>query len=163
MITKIFEATNKDQNWGKFMVCRPDTEWQYTSQVDPGALLLRTRGWTREHVWVMDLQTGEGAYFKPGGLARADLNKHRIWVCPLFEPFLRWLYRQDLTELSALPDVVQLPDAEFAMYGYRRPGLSEFGNEPEKQENRRQFIAQFENPKTREYVIEMFADLGLTQ
>jgi hypothetical protein len=43
-------------------------------------------------------------------------------VCPLFEPFLEWLYEQDLTDLSTLPRRVELPDAEFSFTGYRRPG-----------------------------------------
>jgi hypothetical protein len=40
----------------------------------------------------------------------------------MFGPFLEWLYKQDLTDLSALPAVVELPEAEFAFCGYRRPG-----------------------------------------
>ena len=71
---------------------------------------------------MLDLQTCEGAAFSPGGLVSADLNKHRVWVCPLYEPFLNWLYKQDTTDLSALPAHVDLPDAEFQMSGYRRPG-----------------------------------------
>jgi hypothetical protein len=127
MMTRIIEATNDNKNWGKFMVMRPDVEWQRRALIDDGEYtssrpLLEQRGWTPEHIWVLDLETGEGAYFRPGGLARADLNKHRIWVCPLYEPFLTWLYRQDLSDLQALPDVVNLPDAPFAMRGYRREG-----------------------------------------
>lgn len=128
MITKIIEVTNNNQNWGKFMLCRPDVEWERKALItgEPSSLpLLRTCGWGREHFWVLDLQTGEGAYFLPGGLATADLNDHRIWVCPMFEPFLKWLYAQDsamLKDFTQLPDVVNLPDAKFAMYGYRRKG-----------------------------------------
>ena len=70
------------------------------------------------------LQTGEGAMFRPGGSPAADLDKHAVWVCPLFQPFLAWLYEQDLTDLDALPAHVELPDAEFAFAGYRRPGLA---------------------------------------
>lgn len=51
-----------------------------------------------------------------------DLDKHRVWVCPLYEPFLNWLYAQDLADLDKLPDLVDIPDAEFQMHGYRRPG-----------------------------------------
>ena len=71
---------------------------------------------------VVDLETGEGAMFSPGGLAAADLQKHRIWVCPMFEPFLAWLYKQDLSDLTKLPKHVDLPDAPFEMHGYRREG-----------------------------------------
>jgi hypothetical protein len=71
---------------------------------------------------VLDLETGEGAYFLPGGNARADLREHRVLVCPMFEPFLEWLYAQDVNDITTLPVVLDLPDAPFALYGYRRPG-----------------------------------------
>lgn len=118
MQTVFIEATNGPRNWGKFMVgVFDDDDWRVTSQVDPGHGLLAGRGWSRRHIFVMDLQTGEGAMFRPGGFASADLAKHRIWVCPLFEPFLEWLYLQDL---ASLPSHVDLPDAPFAWAGYRR-------------------------------------------
>ena len=116
-------------NWGKFLVGVPDTEWQWRSEVDSGRPLLRAIGWEPGYIWVLDLQTGEGCFVRPGGCAHADLGKHRVWVCPLFEPWLAWLYEQlgdrgdDLAAaLEALPRLVDLPDAEFAFYGYRRPG-----------------------------------------
>lgn len=120
---KIIEAEHGafPGNWGKFSVERYTEEWKYRSRIDGGPLI-RGRGWGPGHIWVRDIQTGEGAMFLHGGLASADLNKRRIWVCPLFEPFLEWLYRQDISDLSALPDVVQLPEAEFKVSGYRRPG-----------------------------------------
>jgi len=45
-------------------------------------------------------------------------------VCPLYEPFLTWLYTQDTTDLDKLPDFVEIDvkDAPFAMSGYRRSG-----------------------------------------
>lgn len=146
MKTKIIEAGQSAEgpNWGKFLLGRLDVEWQVRSGLaevarqateevggpgsyDPGprphtAPLLAEVGWDRRHLWVLDLQTGEGAFFRPGGLARADLHKHKIWVCPMFEPFLEWLYRQDLSDLDALPSFVSLPDAPFDFAGYRRPG-----------------------------------------
>jgi hypothetical protein len=122
MIAKLIEATNGPQNWGKFCVMRFDAEFSHESRVDPRVLLLRSRGWGCEHVIVFDLETREGAAFRPGGLPSADLNKHKIWVCPLFEPFLAWLYQQDLADLTKLPDHVDLPDAEFQWQGYRREG-----------------------------------------
>jgi hypothetical protein len=93
----------------------------------PRPRLLTACGWTPKHVWVLDLQTGEGAFFAPGGLASADLEKHRVWVCPMFEPFLTWLYKQDLSDLDALPGLVNFTqeEAPFAMSGYRRPGPKE--------------------------------------
>lgn len=143
----VFEATN-GFNWGKFAVARFEDEWRWRSGLAEVARritdeelgdnvweevndhnparhlrpLLAQLGWGREHTWVFDLQTGEAALFRPGGLARADLQRHAIWVCPLFEPFLTWLYTQDLADLSKLPHVVELPEAPAELYGYRRPG-----------------------------------------
>jgi len=128
MRTFQFEARHGPDsgNWGKFMVGIPDEEWAWTSGVHtrlPGAPLLGLIGWTLEHIWVFDLQTGEAAMIRPGGSAHADLEKHAVLVCPLFESWLEWLYRQDITRLAELPRVVDLPDAPFAFHGYRRPGL----------------------------------------
>lgn len=125
MITKIIEATNLDAggyNWGKFLVGRFDHEWDCPSQIDQGRRLLPTVGWSPDTIMVLDLQTGEAGLFRPGGLAAADLHKHKIWVCPMFEPFLTWLYQQDLTDLQSLPAMVQITSAESAFRGFRRPG-----------------------------------------
>jgi hypothetical protein len=126
MISVFIEATNGPSNWGKFAVCRFEPyEWVRRSAVDYADRrpLLGTQGWTIDHLLVLDLATGEGAIFKPGGCAAADLNhKHQVWVCPLFEPFLEWLYQQDLADLSTLPLHVDLPDARFEVRGYRREG-----------------------------------------
>ena len=129
MQTKIIEATN-GFNWGKFLLGRLDHEWQLRSSIEPDRLLLPQLGWSQDArlLWVLDLQTGEGAYFRIGGSARSDLQKHRIWVCPLFEPFLGWLYAQDVTDLDRLPALVELPNADSALYGYRRPGASDEPN-----------------------------------
>lgn len=125
MRTKIVEATNGPQNWGKFMLAEfEEAEWEYRSQVD-GGRLLDGRGWAPGYLWVLDLQTGEGALFKPGGVATSDLNKHRIWVCPLFEPFLTWLYEQP--DPFEIPTHVDLADAPFAFRGYRRAGPRQEG------------------------------------
>ena len=126
METKLIEATQGIRggfNWGKFCVARFDAEWERPAAIDDSAasLLLRC-GWGPRHVWVLDLQTGEGAFFQPPGSAHADLQSHGIWVCPMFEPFLTWLYQQDLSDLGELPDIVEIPDAPGAMAGYRRPG-----------------------------------------
>jgi hypothetical protein len=128
MKTKIIEATHGTEwgNWGRFMVGRFDSEHARQSVIKDGGRVLSR--WGLESIFVMDLVTGEGAMFRPGGLAKADLEKHRVWVCPLFEPFLEWLYRQDLADLDALPDHVALPDAPFAIYGHRRQGPK--GDEP---------------------------------
>lgn len=122
MICKIIEVTN-GFNWGKFMLCRFDAqEWQIKSVVDTEKNLLQTIGWAPHHIWILDLQTGEGALFRPGGVPQADLKKHKIWVCPMYEPFMVWLYSQDLSDIEKLPSFVELQFAESALYGYRREG-----------------------------------------
>lgn len=87
-----------------------------------GRALLPAIGWDNRHIIVFDLQTREGASFRPGGYPKADLDKHKIWVCPLFEPFLAWLYQQNLDDLDALPSYVDLGSVPIAMQGYRRSG-----------------------------------------
>lgn len=132
MRTVIVEATNGPMNWGKFLVARMDeAEWSRVSAVSGSPRpLLSDIGFGPDLplYWVLDLQTREGAVFKMGGYPKADLEKHKIWVCPLFEPFLEWLYTAHRTIsphedfLGALPQHVDLPDAPFAMQGYRRAG-----------------------------------------
>lgn len=116
------EATN-GPNWGKFGVGRfTAEEWGYRTHMREGLELplLSGRGWSSDHLLVLDLQTGEGAIFRPGGSASSDLNdRHQIWVCPLFEPFLEWLYKQDTSDLSKLPALVDI-EAPYAMHGHRR-------------------------------------------
>ena len=83
-----FFETHNELNWGKFMVCGFDgVDWAVRSVVDNAyhQSLLGGRGWSPEHLLVFDLETGEGAMFKPGGSPRADLRKHQIWVCPMFD------------------------------------------------------------------------------
>jgi hypothetical protein len=126
MRTYLFEVTNM-VNWGKFMVGIMDSEWLWRSKVSGSPMpILAERGWDHTHIWVMDLETGEGACFRHGGYAAADLNKHKVWVCVLFEPFLTWLYLQDLERLEELSgEVVHLPEAPAAMHGYRHPGADD--------------------------------------
>lgn len=135
MLTKFIEASHGGGgNWGKFMLGRfSPEEWTRHSELPeiktvPGSLdarsLLAGRGWSPKHILFMDLQTGEGAMLLPhrNASVHADLDKHKVWLCPMAEPFLEWLYQQDLGVLDALPAYVELPDAPFAMAGYRRPG-----------------------------------------
>lgn len=124
MRTKIVEVTNNNLNWGKFLLGDFDAvELSYRSKID-GNLLIRGRGWSAGHILVFDLQTGEGAWFLPGGLAKYDLDKHRIWVCPMYEPFLEYLYNwvREKKDPFSLPEVIDIKDAPFAMSGYRRNG-----------------------------------------
>ena len=127
MIVKFAEVTNQF-NWGKFMIARfTDDEWRVKSKLD-GFPLLSARGWTSRHIWVCDVQTGEGAFFAPPGSAKADLDKHAIWVCPMFPLFLGWLYEhpEQYIAIMTIPDLIELSPEETAkysaLYGFRRPG-----------------------------------------
>jgi hypothetical protein len=120
--TKIIE-TSGNGNWGKFMVARFDlAERNYVSVLPEVEGTQPIARWQPSTLLVLDLATGEGALFTPGGLPEYDLNKHAIWVCPMFEAFLTWLYQQDTADLDALPAYVDLPDVPFSLVGYRRPG-----------------------------------------
>lgn len=122
-------------NWGKFLVCRYDRDELLEPARFPGCQgqrLVDLRGPGRDHIWVLDLATGEGARFAVNVAdqftAKRYLDEHKVWVCPLFEPFLYWLYAR-VSESPAgwfltLPRIVELPDAPFVLSGYRRPGLS---------------------------------------
>jgi hypothetical protein len=68
----------------------------------------------------------------------SGVGEHRGWVCPMYEPFMEWLYTQDLSDIKVLPHLVTLgPEADkhCAMQGYRRegrglqPGTLEFARE----------------------------------
>lgn len=136
MKTRIIEAVHGLKtagNWGKFLVgIHDEEEWAVQSALAAeyptwGGSLLQQIGANPQSVWVLDLQTREGASFTPGGSPPYDLQKHKIWVCPMFEPFLCWLYLQPYMrasppDIEQLPAFVELPDAEFAMSGYRREG-----------------------------------------
>jgi hypothetical protein len=125
METKIIEATDSAQsNRSQFMVCRFDQEWSWRSNIVSAETPRDSVGWSRGVLLVLDLQTGEGAVFKPGGYAKDDLDRHQIRVCPMFEPFLGWLYEQPLEDLQALPATVNLGDAPVASQGYRRNGMT---------------------------------------
>jgi hypothetical protein len=122
--TKFIEAVESSKfNWGKFMVCQfTPEEMARRSEID-SARLIQARGWGPSHFLVVDLQTGEGAMFpvRSNGLVSHDLNmSHQIWVCPMFEPFLEWLYKQDMSDIDKLPGLVNLGEVETALRGYRR-------------------------------------------
>ena len=99
MQTKFIEATNVDaggMNWGKFMVARfTESEWQRRSEVG-GQSMLAERGWTKDDLLVLDLQTGEGAVFKPGGYAKGDLDKHAGLGLPPVRAIFRMALRAGL-------------------------------------------------------------------
>lgn len=113
--TRFFEVSN-GFNWGKFLVARYSPEEWIRESVHPDAhepSLLVGRGWVPKHIFVMDLQTGEGALFAHGGSASYDVEaKHHIWVCPMFVPFLTWLYTQPVDTIMELPRLVELTEHE---------------------------------------------------
>lgn len=131
MIVKFIEASN-DFNHGKFLLLRYDADERLTRSALPGYegdSLLAGRKFDWEMTFVIDLQTGEGAAFTldSGIDASHTLNeKHRIWVCPLYEPFLIWLSEQGLGygagDILELPSYLDLPDALSSMTGRRRAG-----------------------------------------
>lgn len=145
MITRFIEATQKTDNYnhGKFMVARFDADEAKAMTAMPGYeewSLWRIGGQRKLHpgtTLVVDLQTGEGAAFSlkgswPGA-AKYDLDAHKIWVCPMYEHFLGWLYRQGLGDgagdITTLPRYVEIDTLEGSVAGYRRDG-SHAGSAP---------------------------------
>ncbi len=141
MDTKFVEAGHGPHggNWGKFMVGRyTDVELAEPARF-PGCerarRLVNLTGPGRQDIWVLDLQTGEGARFPIEFASTTDvrhqLNKHRIHICPLYEPFLAFLYgyidAHRRTWWEDLPRVVEMPAAEFRLFGRRRPGPAASG------------------------------------
>jgi hypothetical protein len=133
-----FIETSNDFNHGKFMLARLDAAELRARSALPGYEesslwhLGGLRAFNKHTTLVFDLQTGEGATFTLArhGSPSADLTKHKIWVCPMFEPFLHWLYAQGLDhgagDIAALPRFVELSMADGAAFqGYRRPGPDE--------------------------------------
>lgn len=139
MKTKFIEAitlgpNGEPFNHGKFMVGRYDEEWSRRSAItEAGASpLLRQIGWGPAHLFVMDLQTGEGFTCLPGGHPDFDRKKHNVWTCVIFPVWLRWLYDQDLSDLDALPNLVtfsfdQIPPALVGSRGDGQPVKGDTG------------------------------------
>lgn len=130
MISHFIEASN-DANYGKFLLLRFDEREAKTRTRLPGYrnsenifTFAGHRKLNPDMTFVVDLQTGEGASFDLRGSAKADLEKHKIWVCPMYEFFLSWLYQQnahsEIKDITRLPRYVQLNTDYFAFAGYRR-------------------------------------------
>jgi hypothetical protein len=130
MKTKIVEVCQPElRNWGKFMVAQFDeAETSHISAVTHSPFLVEVGygGDIRRWLWVFDLQTGEGAIFPVlnRGSVRHDLDKHKIWVCLLYEPFIGWLYQNYDGDIDKIPNYLEI-NAPDGLYGYRRPGLGE--------------------------------------
>lgn len=135
-----FIEVSDDMNWGKMELQQLEpSDMEVMSLVKAGAPLLtaietqrRSSADPLKQVRIWDLQTGEGAVFTParGEDPKAQLDQHRVWVCPLFLPFVRWLFRQDCTDITALPRLVEFPEGDVChLQGYRRggPDITAFG------------------------------------
>jgi hypothetical protein len=131
VITHFIEASN-GFNHGKFMICRLERPEMDIRSALPGYehnWLWSGRKFKPGMTLVVDLQTGEGAAFEigrgslpPAQEASYQLNeKHQIWVCPLYEPLLQWLWERIIStvKIENLPRYVEL-DAPGAVSGYRR-------------------------------------------
>jgi len=123
MNTVFIEATSEaatGQRAGRFVVGRFTVrDLAQDSKASPDDLaVLAQLAWDPRRIWVMDLDTRQGAAFQPGGVAADDVREHGIRVGPLFVPFLGWLYDQDLSDIRALPRLVRL----HAPVASRRPG-----------------------------------------
>jgi hypothetical protein len=135
MKSKIVEVCQPQPvNWGKFIIAQFDEqEASHISAVSNFPLLAEIGYWgdLRTWLWVFDLQTGEGAIFpvlNRGG-CQYDLEKHQIWVCPLYEPFLEWLYRNYNGDVDDIPNYLEI-DVPASLHGYRRPGIGELTSKP---------------------------------
>lgn len=116
MDTRFIEASTYI-NHGKFMVARFDHEERLATTALPGMegqpLFMNSGGLRRlnpDRTLVVDLQTGEGAEFSlSGGRQEAKWaleQKHpRLWICPLFAPFLGWLFDFNIDGLVPLTDL----------------------------------------------------------
>ena len=101
VITHLIEASD-NAAYGKFLIARLDDELHASSALPgyEGSPLLRLGGLRRfneNSTLIVDLQTGNAAVFfiSNGGSWEADLNRTGpIHVCPMFRPFLKWLYEQ---------------------------------------------------------------------
>lgn len=118
MITKIIEGSD-GALYGKWLVGQLD-------QIELGATTALPGFEGTQRIWtfggarkfgahpgarlVLDLQTSQGGVFIPDSKssADADLDKSKLWVCPLFRQFFCWLYQQDVSDVSALPSFIDL-------------------------------------------------------
>jgi hypothetical protein len=122
MKTQFLEASGS-MNHGRFLILEFEpSDWDVESKVSSGSVLASAGFWTWRPLFALiDLVTCEGALFDGRGVARHDLDSRRIWVCPMYEPTLEWLYRQKPVALP-LPGVVEL-DVPGELYGHRRDGI----------------------------------------
>jgi hypothetical protein len=90
-------------------------------------------------LWILDLVTQEGACFDVAQPLLPQLERHQVWTCVLYEPFLAWLFEYCQTHtpfrLDDLPPNLHLT-APQELIGYRHgPWLEQLPHEA------RQFLA----------------------
>ena len=130
---QVFVEVSDEANWAKILLMKFGSEDLLVRSKVSGDFLLKSvdnnrrvkTGTNAEKVFVLDLQTEEGAFFFPRkeGNAKDDLESHEIWVCPLYLPFLIWLYANMPKELKEIPKLVEFPKSTHVHYqGWRRPG-----------------------------------------
>lgn len=112
MYTKIVEVSSVNNDVvGYFMVGVHDIEWARQSAIMGGTMsLLRHKGWSRDHFWLFDLSTGQGAIFANHGHVLADLKEADIRVTPMFTAFLAYLRATGCPQLQDVPDHLVLPE-----------------------------------------------------
>lgn len=116
MITRFVEVTD-GWMYGKFLVCRMDAEELATPSEMPDArhgerLLVHggRRRFNDHSTLVIDLQLGTAAAWPLQGLMEAYESEH-LWhlhVCPMYRPFVRWLYEQGRWAMGA-GDITEIP------------------------------------------------------
>lgn len=117
-----YEVTN-GPNWGKLAVGTFERhEWEYVSHVAAEPLLARLGHGPSTRLF-LDLATGEGALFDCSQGLLPQLARHKIWVCPMFEPGLTEFAKHDIhwdpDEWRPHVDVQTL----FQFEGFRRSAL----------------------------------------
>lgn len=113
MRTKIIEVEEVNKTlWGKFMIGVFDDEWGRSTMVEDYGHqnLLQRLGWVREHILIVDLSVGHGAIFHIKSYPVGQVAEKGIYFCPMMTAFVLWLSAQDLSDLDALPDVVELAE-----------------------------------------------------
>lgn len=117
MIVKFIEASDGTAH-GKFMLARMDAELATRSGLpgyedEPLMTVGGRRKFNSHSTLVVDLQTGRGAALALDPFSYTKLDEGgRMWVCPMFRPFLKWLCLQGLGmgagDITALPSYVEI-------------------------------------------------------
>lgn len=102
MKTKFFEGTDQF-NYGKFMLGAMSLDELNTPCLETTGGVNQFIHNTESKFWILDLQTKEGAFFDLKFDIIPQLEKHQIWVCPMYPLFLERcanLYKVDSNFLA---------------------------------------------------------------